>query len=372
MRLPGEEESRSGFPVIYMVVAASGVILVILLVALGGSLSSSGRRKGSAVQTVSPVPTEELTVQEEDLQLSTGSGLRVDDLDFWDMYPQEEEVIDSKKEVDPEMAEATPEPSPTATPDPAEDGKHTLIQYKDGTQEWVLINSYLTKNSYDFSRLKLQDDRMKYYQGEKVTSYFGVDISKYNGTVDFAKLKNNSVDFVMIRLGSRGYGSGQILLDENFHENMKGASEAGLNIGVYFFSQAITIEEATEEAAFVAENLTDYKVTYPVVFDMEYIENDISRIETLSKDAKTTIAATFMSSIQTAGYQPMIYGTKEWLIKEIDLTKLTMYDVWYSQQADIPDYPYQFQIWQYSLKGQIAGISGDVDFNISFVDYSAR
>ncbi|MDE7015477.1 MAG: glycoside hydrolase family 25 protein, partial [Kineothrix sp.] len=198
------------------------------------------------------------------------------------------------------------------------------------------------------------------------------DLSKYNGDVDFRALKESGIEFVMLRLGARGYGSGQILLDEKFEEYMNKASEAGLDIGVYFFSQSITAEEAVEESNFIIQTLTERNITYPVAFDMEYVQNDKARVEILSKEEKTAVARAFLENIKAAGYKPMIYGTKEWLIKEINLTKLTEYDIWLSQQKDIPDYPYKFQMWEYTTEGEIAGVDGDVDLNICFVDYAEK
>ena len=256
--------------------------------------------------------------------------------------------------------------------DPSRDGKHTLLTYADGTEEWVLINPYLEQNTYDYTNLQMKGDKMSYYDNGRDISYLGLDLSKYNGDVDFTAVKSEGIDFVMIRLGSRGYGSGQITLDEKFEENITKAIGAGLEVGVYFFSQAVTAEEAVEESNFIVQTLANYKITYPVVFDMEYVQNDKARIEALSRDEKTAVAKAFLQNTKVAGYQPMIYGAKEWLIREIDLTKLTEYDIWLSQQKEIPDYPYKFQMWQYSLKGKIGGVNGDVGLNISFVDYSEK
>ena len=105
---------------------------------------------------------------------------------------------------------------------------------------------------------------------------------------------------------------------------------------------------------------------------MEPITNDTARIDNLSKSEKTDIAKTFLDTVQAAGYKPMIYGNKEWLIKQVDLSKLTAYDVWLSQQSDVPDYPYKFSMWQYSTDASIDGIAGYADLNISFIDYSEK
>lgn len=298
-------------------------------------------------------------------EILTGSTLSPDDFDFWDKYPEKtEEPIAVPKEE--EKKEETVES------DPSTDGKHTLVQTSDGKEEWVLISPYLPKHEYDFTKLVCQSDLMKYYEDNKLVSYVGTDISKYQDYVDFVKLKKAGVNFVMLRVGARGYGSGQLVLDEYFADNIKRASDAGLEIGVYFFSQAITEEEAIEEANMVLENIKDYRITYPVAFDMEYVANDTSRIDNLTKSEKTQIAKTFLDTIQAAGYKPMIYGNKEWLIKQVDMSKLTAYDVWLSQQTDIPDYPYKFTMWQYSNEGALDGIAGYANLDISFIDYSEK
>lgn len=306
--------------------------------------------------------------------------LTASDLDIWDMYSEEntEDVYEEEKEEESEKKTSKYEEAAEriaeeeAEKNPGEDGKHTLLTYADGTEEWVLINPYLERSSIDFTKLKKKADKMSYYENGKKASYVGVDISKYNGDVDFRLLRESGVDYVMIRLGARGYGSGEIILDEKYTDYMAKAAEAGLDVGVYFFSQAITPAEAVEEANFVIQNLTNYKITYPVAFDMEYVQNDKARIESLSRAEKTEVAKAFLDTVKNAGYTPMIYGTKEWLIKEIDLTALTEYDVWLSQQKDVPDYPYQFQMWQYTTEGSISGINGDADLNISFVDYAEK
>ena len=211
---------------------------------------------------------------------------------------------------------------------------------------------------------------MKYYENGKQTSYVGVDISKFQDYVDFVKVKKAGIDFVMLRVGARGYGTGQLILDEYFLDNIKRATDAGLNVGVYFYSQAISEAEAIEEANMVLRNLGDYKISYPVAYDMELVENDTARTDILTREEKTAIAKAFLDTVAAAGHKTLLYGNKEWLIKEIDMSKLTAYDVWLSQAADIPDYPYRFSMWQYSYEGSVDGITGYVDMNISFVSQS--
>ncbi len=365
MRLPEDYDDHSSMtPTVIMTIVAVtafvGAILIMVLMMNNDTKNGSLRDQlaSEEVQGSSPV----VLAPDVD-ELLTGSTLLPEDLDFWDKYPPKEPE---------EPSEETPPPQEAVENDPATDGKHTLVQYSNGKEEWVLISPYLPKHEYDFTRLVCQSDLMKYYVDGRQTSYVGVDISKVQDYVDFVKVKKSGINFVMLRAGARGYGTGQLIVDDYFNDNLKRATDAGLEVGVYFFSQAITKEEAVEEANMVLENLGEYQISYPIAFDMEFIENDQARIDSLSKADKTAIAKAFLDTIAAAGYKTMLYGNKEWLIKEIDMSKLTAYDVWLSQLTDVPDYPYQFTMWQYSTQGSVDGIAGSVNMNISFIDYSEK
>lgn len=397
MRLPDElDEKGLGLPLTYMVIGVSIFVLIIVGIVIvtnrraepgganaadgnagnninntaGSEAGSDGIDDGQGDNPAADGAAERMASSGDDYidQLYQNNRLKASDLDFWDMYPQADEAALENPDVLPEE----PVAQPTPTPDPATDGKHTLVTRRDGTTEWVPIITHLDANEYDPMKFIKKMDRMGYYEGDRKVSFFGVDISQYNGAVTFSGLKGAGADFVMIRLGARGYDSGLVAVDDNFETNINGASAAGLEVGVYFFSQAVSVAEAEEEAAFVAAQLTGRKVTYPVAFDMEYIVNDEARIDNLDKAGRTEIARAFLTAVQAAGYTPMIYGNKEWLIEQIDLSKLTGYDIWLSQSADLPDYPYQFQMWQYAMNGKISGVADVVNFNISFIDYAAR
>lgn len=369
MRLPEDYEDHSELTptVVTAIVAVTlfvgAILVVVLLMNYKQTAHKQNTQETQAEATETESAGEKPNYPDTD-EILTGSTLTPDDFDFWDKYPEE------TKESAPTEEEEKPEK--TVVNDPAADGKHTLVKYADGKEEWVLISPYLPKHEYDFTKLVCQSDLMKYYEVGKLVSFVGADISKYQDYVDFVKLKKAGVDYVMLRVGARGYGSGQLVLDDYFTENIKRATDAGLEIGVYFFSQAITKEEAVEEANMVLENIKDYKITYPVAFDMEPVTNDAARIDNLSKSEKTDIAIAFLDTVKKAGYKPMVYGNKEWLIKQIDLSKLTEYDVWLSQQEDVPDYPYKFSMWQYSTDADIDGIAGYANLNISFIDYSEK
>lgn len=392
MKLPGEEEAGGGGvgpSLIYMVIGVSVFVLIVLFAVFKGN---DNKRGGSEyLQEVQEQKEEEIkqeelaAVQEEEAP----SKLRAEDLDFWDMYPEEEEAKPVEEETDAaepatsknpytEKAEREKEEErqkeEEAQNDPATDGKHTLITNRDGSEEWVLISPYLTKNTFDFTKMEDKAGLKRYMENGRKTSYVGVDISKHTGKVYFPSLKAAGVDYVMIRLGSRGYSTGQITLDENFKENIEGAIEAQLDVGIYFYSQAISQDEAVQEANFVVQNLEPYRahVKYPVAFNMGFVSNDKSRIEGLGREDKTAVTVSFLDAVRAAGYVPMVYGDKEWLLKEVDLTKLQDYDVWLSQEEEIPDYPYRYAMWQYNTDGVLNGIDGGADLNICFVNYSER
>lgn len=363
MKLHDDYEDHSGMTptVVMTIVAVTAFVAVILIVVL---IMNSGNKKPgqSAQETVSQETSPVILSPEPERYVSEGV-LHPDDLDFWDKYPEE--------------VEATPEPEQSLPQeevknDPSTDGKHTLVEKSDGTEEWVLISPYLPKNEYDFTKLVCQSDFMKYYENGKQTSYVGVDVSKVQDYIDFVKVKKAGIQFVMIRVGARGYGTGQLIVDDYFSENIKRATDAGLDVGVYFYSQAISKDEAVEEANLVLQQLGEYTISYPVAFDMELVTNDTARTDKLSKAERTEITKAFLDTIGAAGYKTIIYGNKEWLIRQIDMSKLTAYDVWLSQQADIPAYPYKFTMWQYNTQGTVDGIAGLVNLNISFIDYAEK
>ena len=177
----------------------------------------------------------------------------------------------------------------------------------------------------------------------------------------------------MLKLGSRGYESGLISLDEKFVSNITGAQEAGLEVGVVFFSQAVNVKEAVEEAEFVASNLIPYQISYPVAFDMEYIINDNARIDSLDVDEKTQIAEAFMSTIEKEGYRPILYGNTNWILGELIPDMLLLeYDVWLNDQSAVPEYPYQFKMWRYASQQQVPGVENETAYTISFIDYTRK
>ena len=219
----------------------------------------------------------------------------------------------------------------------------------------------------DIELLDTSNQIYTYYDEESnIQGLFGIDVSEHQGDIDWERVKNAGVEFAIIRVGYRGYASGKISLDNKFHYNMTEAIKNGINVGVYFFSQAKNTKEALEEANFVLKNIRKYDLSYPIVFDMEDIYDEDHRIMDLSLDERSHLAQVFAGRIIYKGYVPMIYLNLNWTYNHYDLNRISNYDIWFAQYNDYPEYPYDFQIWQYSDNGSIDGINEPVDLNIYF------
>lgn len=213
----------------------------------------------------------------------------------------------------------------------------------------------------------------------------GIDVSKHQGKIDWAKVKNASVKFAMIRVGYRGYGkSGKISLDPYFKANIQGAIANGLAIGIYFYSQALNEKESIEEANFVLKNILPYKnhINLPVVFDFEGFANANQRVYGMTKEKITDCCCEFQNIIKANGYTCMLYGSQAYLPKKYDLTQLKdlMWVARYpSSKEPISDEKYfpkvkgyqdRIAMWQYASCGKVDGISGRVDMNYMYIDVS--
>lgn len=235
------------------------------------------------------------------------------------------------------------------------------------------INAALKKNTYNLQNFKKDDKGVITYSDQNIqTTHKGIDLSKYQGDVDFAKVKQENIEYAIIRCGYRSYGTGVLTQDSSFPTYITNALSNQIEAGVYFFSQAITVDEAVEEADFVLDQIRPYNVTYPVVIDVEEIFNDTFRQQDLSKDELTDVVIAFCERIKQAGYTPMIYGNLKYYIGKLDLTRLESYEKWFAYYDDTPYFPYEFSMWQYTEKGSINGINEDVDLNISFKDLSKQ
>lgn len=244
---------------------------------------------------------------------------------------------------------------------------------------FLIYKSYLFDNKYsglgdskemplnEFNLNKLKNDKNGYmtYEDDRYKSRLIIDVSSHNGEIDWNKVKESGVDGAMIRLGYRGYGDAMIVEDDYFQQNIAGAKDAGLKVGVYFFSQATTADEAIEEAEFVMDKIWGRGVTLPIAFDMEpFMGNE--RFLNHDVKAKTEMADAYLSVIHKFGYEPILYGNPTWLTNDVDISKLTQYPIWLAHYTFSTEWPYDFRMWQFTSQGRVKGIRGDVDLNLLF------
>ena len=202
-----------------------------------------------------------------------------------------------------------------------------------------------------------------YLQCTKGMTVVGIDVSSHQGEIDWQKVAESGIEFAMIRLGYRGYGTGVVLADSRVNENLTGARAAGLKVGAYFYSQAISAEEAREEAAFALEILDGYRLDFPLAFDWEYVSED-ARTGFADSRLVTDCSIAFCEAVKDAGYQPMVYFNPYWVETYFELTELEMYPFWLAMYREEMDYPYRVEMWQYTSKGTVEGINGNVDLNL--------
>lgn len=229
----------------------------------------------------------------------------------------------------------------------------------------------IPSHTYDQSAFsKLENGRIT-YQSNTIAVKHGIDVSVYQGDIDWNAVKADGIDFAIIRVAARGYeDDGRLVEDPNWQTNLQGALDAGLSVGVYLFSQAISPQEAEEEAAFLLSRIAPYDITYPVVFDWEPFDHE-ARTSNISSETLTQSCIAFCEAVRAAGYTPMVYANLTTSFLQYDLRKLSDYPFWLAQYRDTPTFFGTFQMWQYSSTGTVSGISAPVDLNLSFVDYGA-
>lgn len=253
-----------------------------------------------------------------------------------------------------------------------------VMLYHDNTygDMWVAPIEGVPLNTLDWANLELDErNRYTYYENGEAVSKTGIDVSYHQGDIDWEKVAADGIDFAMIRIGYRGYEEGIMHRDKLADEYIRAAQAAGIDVGVYFYSQAISVEEAKEEAVYVCELIKDYEIKYPVVFDWELPEDTNARTIGTTMDTLNKCALAFCSEISERGYTAMLYSNIKMALSKYDMSSLCVYDFWYVEYKDghnPPQYPYELQMWQYASDGNVDGIEGYVDMNISFVDYAAE
>ena len=282
----------------------------------------------------------------------------------------------------------------------------SLLKDKNGNQVYVKENGNYRKavyaDYYKFSEFFLQTtetlytgwqtingktyyylDNHKYVTGEQViqgakyvfasdgtlqtsSGNFGIDVSKWNGNINWNAVKSAGVSYAIIRCGYRGSTTGALITDPTFAANISGANAAGIKTGVYFFTQAVNEKEAVEEASMVLSLVKKYKISYPIFLD---VESSGGRADGLDKGTRTAVIKAFCATIQNSGYTAGVYANKTWLNSKMDAGSLSSYKIWLAQYAAAPTYTGRYNLWQYSSKGSIPGINGNVDLNLSYLGY---
>lgn len=229
------------------------------------------------------------------------------------------------------------------------------------------VNPYVTPHPYDWTKLT-NDGQNITYNDSSYTIRKGVDVSHHQGSINWEKVSLDGIEFAILRIGFRSYGSsGSLNKDKQFEANFKGASDAGLDLGIYFFSQAITDEEAKAEAEYVLKLLDNRPLSLPVVYDPEILHDITARTDDMTKEQFTRNTIIFCDLLKEAGYDVMVYSNIVFEDIYFDMEQLKEYPIWYADYEKIPQSPYDFCFWQYSCEGKVNGISTPVDLNIQFV-----
>ena len=215
---------------------------------------------------------------------------------------------------------------------------------------------------------KISDDGYMHYSDDNIKdTLVGVDLSTFQSDIDWETLaKNKDIDFVMLRVGYRGYTQGGLMLDSSFEDSKAAVIKYKIPTGLYFFTQAITYDEGVEEANFVLKQIGKMNVKYPIVIDSELIGDSEARGDNASNDERTDGIVGFCETIKAAGYTPMIYASRNMFAQCLDMDRLGDYELWLAHYANVPNFPYKYTGWQYTESGTVDGISGDVDLDLWF------
>ena len=243
--------------------------------------------------------------------------------------------------------------------------------FKQGDKyQYIPVDEEAARHSYDWDNLEHGRWDKDYVVDGVSRAVKVIDVSVFQGNIDWEAVKADGVDYAFIRLGYRGYTKGNLNLDSNFHKNIQGAQAAGVKVGVYFYSQAVSRSEAVEEAEFCIDELRGYDLDLPVVFDIEGAQNWMYRTSGLSTSTAVRMVKAFCDTVEEAGYDSMYYSYSKFLAEHEGMAaQLEDYDLWMAQYYHVPFFPYNFQIWQYAADGRVDGINHSVDLNLMFLDY---
>lgn len=424
---------------LFSLAAASTVLLLFLVVIFLNDNKDNKKYLAKPNSDLSETDEDlgETSDFDEDEEISVGKQNVVsEDLDFWDMYESEdrkpigdiEDEEQNKEQIIEDRAKEAAEKikNPTGNKKESEqeaESKKSKVapvrvkaKSRDGSEAWYDVMGSLAKNTYDFSEYLGNEKGLLKYNAPGVRCYAGIDLTNKVGTVDFDKINNFGIDYVMIRVAARMQDTGIIAADDRFIEYVNGAKAASIPCGVFFSSQAINDVEAIEEANFIVAAIASYDIKYPIAIDLSG-SNGNARTDRLTSSERTQIVKKFCETVKAFGKRPVIYASRDMLIADLNLEDLKEYDIWLrddavtadslysnnvsdedaikksakdedaknkdtkksedevepaSEQKDYigTDYPYDFSMWHYTDNGTVDGISQNVGLNMSFVNYA--
>ena len=282
-----------------------------------------------------------------------------------------------------EAPTATPTQAPTQVPDPTAGWPDNIAVQELANYGFAVTSA--TTTTYEYTGWQDIDGATYYYdpsthqpvtgqqviQGNVYTfaadgalnrTARGIDVSKFQGSIDWNAVKADGITFAIIRCGYRGYGSGALVEDSTYRQNIQGAINAGLRVGVYFYSQAINEAEAVEEASMVLSLVSGYSLPLGVYYDTESVGG--GRANALSAAERTACAVAFCETIRSAGYSAGVYSYASWFYNALNFANISKYNIWIAQYRDTLSFSYKHNIWQYTGSGSVKGISKPVDMNI--------
>ena len=244
-------------------------------------------------------------------------------------------------------------------------------------QGWNIIGNNLFYITPDHSVLTgnqmIDSVRYRFNERGAKASLVGIDVSRHQGYIDWNKVRQAGIDFAIIRVGFRGYEKGNLNIDDNFHRNIKGALSAGIRVGLYFYSQAVNVQEAIDEASVAVQQAAGYNITFPIYCDTEFAQTDHSgRADRLDYDIRTDCVEAFCETVRQAGYIPGVYASKSFFYHQLDYSRLSNYQTWLAHYTkNMTDFQFNHQVWQYTDCAHVYGITQNVvDLNIAYYDYT--
>lgn len=235
-----------------------------------------------------------------------------------------------------------------------------------GGEMWVKQYKDLPVSSFSSEEFSSDGEYLR-YKGEDYKALRGIDVSEHQSEIDWEAVKSDGVEFAIIRAGYRGYSEGNIYEDEYFRKNIEAAADVGIEVGVYYFSQAVSVTEAEEEAGFLIDILADYQLDLPVFYDWEPVIEETSRTKSYEGELITDCCLAFCNAVEKAGYEAGVYFDRNLGYTKYALDKISDLTFWSAAPGDYPDFYYAHSIWQYSFKASVSGIGADTDLNLMFV-----